>query len=57
MQQQCFFFIDITEKHGEEVIPKLMKILREHRDVTSKILVKELSKITGENIKKVLETY
>ena len=51
------FFIDITEKYGENIIPEMMEVIKEHRDVTSKVLIKELSRITGENIEKVLETY
>lgn len=51
------FFIDLTEKHGEEILPIIMNDLKKRRDVTNKILIKEMSKITGENIKKVLEKY
>lgn len=51
------FFIDLTDEYGEEIIPQIMEALKKHKDITSKILIKEISKITGTDIKKVLEKY
>lgn len=52
-----FFFIDLTEKYGDKVIPQLMQNLLNYKKITSKVLIKELSSITGEDIKEVIESY
>lgn len=52
-----FFFIDLTEKYGEEVIPNLLERLLDHKKITSKVLIKELSEITKADIKEMIESY
>ncbi len=51
------FFIDLTERYGEEIIPQLLSKLLLHKKISSRVIVKELSKLTGSNMKKMIKSY
>lgn len=53
------FFIDLTNDYGIEIISELLSSVSNSRkrDVTSQTLINELSKITGEDIRKRIEMY
>ena len=52
-----FFFIELTEKYGNDVIPELLEVLKTKKKIKSRTIIKELSRMTGANIKKMLKAY
>lgn len=51
------FFIDLTNKYGEDIIHKLLDAISDVKNITSKVLVRELTGLTGANIKSMIESY
>ncbi len=51
------FFIDLTNDYGKEIIPKVLTKLSGCSNIDSKIIIKELSILTGENIENRIKKY
>ena len=51
------FFIDLTRDHGEQIIPELLASFKGQKNISSKTIINNLSKLTGENIRERIISY